>query len=302
VTGPSGVAVWKALRSVKGMGPTRLTEIALRLNQQGLTLEEAWHDPNEPLLDVVRSALGQAIENESRGEELPSGVEVLTPETDSYPRERLNPRLPLSPVLYVFGNASLLSAPGVAVSGSRRSSPAALRYVKTLVQVLTSNGMNVVSGHAAGVDEVAHVTALATGGTTTIVAAEGLGQFKAKKSLSLVDEASFVVVSEFEPAERWTAFRAMKRNSTIAALADAVVVVAAGRSGGAWAQAELSLRAKKTVLVPDVHSPDAEGNQELIQMGAVPLDPSRPAEVMDYLIESPRDTEVDAKQLNMLDI
>jgi DNA processing protein len=280
------------------MGPARLTQIALTLSRRGLTIEDALRDGKDPVLEFVRSELQQALKLELIEEELPSGAQVLTPESEYYPRQRLDLRLPLSPILYVSGNAALLSAPGVAISGSRKSSPEALRYVGRLVQLLTSSGLNIVSGHAAGVDEAAHVTALTTGGTTTIVAAEGLGRFNVKKSIPLEDQTSFALLSEFAPSDRWTGFRAMKRNSTIAALADGVVVVAAGLSGGSRAQAELCLRAKKPVLVPDVRTPDAPGNQELIKMGAIPIDPSRPEQVLDYLRD---DAGHDETQLKLLD-
>lgn len=296
----SHLAIWSALKSVKGMGPSRLTEIALMVSQQGLTIAEAIREMNSSLLTKLQPEIARVMRENSPHEQLPHGVHVLSPESDLYPGQRLDPRLPLSPILYFSGNGSLLSAPGVAVSGSRKSSLGALRYVRSLVELLTAHGLNVVSGHAAGVDEMAHVTALNSGGTTTIVAAEGLARFKVRKSLKEADEASYVVVSEFEPAEAWTSFRAMKRNSAIAALADVVVVVAAGFTGGSRAQAELCLRAGKKVLVPNVHTLDAEGNQELIKMGAIPLDPLRPEEVIDHLQARPREGSV-AKQMNFLD-
>jgi predicted Rossmann fold nucleotide-binding protein DprA/Smf involved in DNA uptake len=75
----------------------------------------------------------------------------------------------------------------------------------------------------------------------------------------------------------------MARNATIAALADAVVVVASGLRGGSFAQGELCLDSGKRLFVPDFPDEVAPGNQRLIQGGAVPLDPETPAAVVRLL-------------------
>jgi predicted Rossmann fold nucleotide-binding protein DprA/Smf involved in DNA uptake len=63
----------------------------------------------------------------------------------------------------------------------------------------------------------------------------------------------------------------MQRNSTIAALSDRVVVMAAGKSGGSWEMAQLCLKRKKPLFVLDVEPDVSEGNQMLIRAGAIPF-------------------------------
>jgi predicted Rossmann fold nucleotide-binding protein DprA/Smf involved in DNA uptake len=72
----------------------------------------------------------------------------------------------------------------------------------------------------------------------------------------------------------------MQRNSTIAGLADRVLVAAAGTSGGSWEMAQLCLKRKKSLFVLDLDPETAPGNQKLIQMGATPVDLSEPEVVL----------------------
>ena len=66
------------------------------------------------------------------------------------------------------------------------------------LSLLAGNKINIVSGFAAGVDMNAHRAALAAGGTTTVVLAEGILRFRVKKEIrDLWDENRTLVVSEF---------------------------------------------------------------------------------------------------------
>jgi len=257
----------------------------LGLLEGGIGLSETLRQDPQVLiqLGLEPDLLDQLISTEgalNRLGELPDDIQILTPDDERYPIERIDLELPLSPILYVAGNLHLLRGNAIAISGARSAPVEALRYVQRLTKVVADEGWNVVSGHAAGVDETAHAGAIAAGGTTTIVAAEGLLNFRPKSGLNISDSDSFLIVSQFEPAERWSGYRAMERNTTIAALSDAVVVVAAGTKGGSWAQGNLCLKANKPLLVPDVPPEVASGNRRLIELGAIPLDPKSPEDAI----------------------
>ena len=286
-TSTESLKAWYTLSNTRGVGPKRVAKIMLALSKTGIGLPAAVHQPQlltqlglEP--DLV-DRLMHVDEATDHFERLPPNVQILTPEDERYPIERIDPALPLVPILYAAGNLQLFHERGIAVSGSRSAPAEALRYVQGLARFLAEQGWNVISGHAVGVDETAHASAIAAGGTTTIVAAEGLLSFRPKARLNLSDSDSFLLVSQFEPAARWSGFRAMERNTTIAALSDAVVVVAADTKGGSWAQGNLCLKANKPLLVPDVPREVAPGNQRLIELGAIPLDPHAPERVLDNL-------------------
>jgi len=79
------------------------------------------------------------------------------------------------------------------------------------------------------------------------------------------------IVSEFPPDAPWSGPRAMQRNSTIAALSDTVVVIAAGESGGSWEMGQLCLKKGKRLFVLETSDDAAPGNRKLIRAGAEPV-------------------------------
>ena len=132
-------------------------------------------------------------------------------------------------------------------------------------------------------DQAAHAAALDAGGTTTAVLAEGLASFEDRFSDGGVDSDSWLLASSLPPDVAWSKFHAMDRNRTIAALADAVVVVAAGTSGGSWEQGVTCLKAGKRLLVPDFDPDIAPCNRRLIAKGAAPFDPEHPEAVLSLI-------------------
>ncbi|MGH7542487.1 MAG: DNA-processing protein DprA [Gemmatimonadota bacterium] len=216
-------------------------------------------------------------------DEPPEGSVLLTPDDPDYPVESLDPQLPLPVLLYAAGNVRLLRTRGVAVSGSRAAARPAIRLASRIAGLLAENGFGVISGHAAGIDETAHKGALYAGGTTTAVLAEGLSNFSPRPGLKGADPDRILVISGFRPARKWTIYQAMERNNWIAALAQAVVVIASDVRGGSWTQARLCLKAGKRLLVPDFTEAVAPGNRALIKQGALPIDPEDPRSVLEFV-------------------
>jgi DNA processing protein len=131
----------------------------------------------------------------------------------------------------------------------------------------------VVSGYAKGVDTASHLAALDAGGTTIAVLAEGLDHFRLKKAyreLLSADsvERKMLILSQFPPAQRWSAGAAMTRNQVIVGLSQALVVVEAGETGGTLKAGETALRGKRRVLVLGGPNGAPRGNEQLIAAGA----------------------------------
>lgn len=70
------------------------------------------------------------------------------------------------PVLWVRGRVDVLSAPSVAIVGSRAASPYGLSVAAQLAGDLAARGLVIVSGLARGIDSAAHRGALAGAGVT----------------------------------------------------------------------------------------------------------------------------------------
>lgn len=165
----------------------------------------------------------------------------LVPITDpAYPPHlvhRVSPeRAPT--VLTFIGDASLWKAPGVAISGSRKSGPAGLAFAREAGRAVARAGEVVVCGLAAGVDREALEGALEAGGRALGIAPEGLMQSRWPRRREIAD-GRLTIVSEFAPEDRWSAGRAMARNRTLAGFSSALVIADCVASGGTTDQLEV---------------------------------------------------------------
>jgi DNA processing protein len=235
-----------------------------------------------PFLTDAQSAAFE--QNEDRISRLVESLEAkrvsLIPISDSsYPaalRARLQEKAP--PILFVIGNPALLNTPGVGFCGSRQASEKGIATAEDCSQQLATAGLDVVSGFASGVDVAAHRAALEAGGTTTVVLAEGILQFKVKGELRDVwDSERAVVVSEFLPGLPWNVHHAMQRNRTICGLSLAMVLIEARERGGSFEAGKTSLELEVPLFAAVYEGmPDsATGNSELLGKGAKPLMRSR---------------------------
>ncbi|MFC1531516.1 DNA-processing protein DprA [Gemmatimonadota bacterium] len=269
-----------ALLEIRGVGPARARRIISDLHGLGLECGEVVRSPrglsgllSDEVLDEFESGLN-AAENVCSVLEK-SGVVIVAIGDDDYPCRVANLLGNKSPiVLMLKGNTNLLSAEGVGFCGSRKASGRSLVAARETAVQVVSQGVNVVSGYAAGVDTEVHLAALETHGTTTVVLPEGISHFRVKQSLeSAWDWQRTLVVSQFPPGLPWQARNAMRRNSTICALANALVVIEAGVSGGSFEAGLTGLDLGLPVFAASYgDSPDsAPGNELLRDKGARPL-------------------------------
>jgi DNA processing protein len=221
------------------------------------------------------------------------GVQVLSWRDDAYPAhllERLEEKAP--PIMYVYGAPENLAELGVAFSGSRHVSEQGIEHTIQLTQDAVKQGYSVISGHAPGVDSVAHRTALESGGITILVIPEGILKFRLRTELrDLYQQSpeSVLVVSEFPPQMSWSAGNAMIRNKTIIGLSKALCVIEAGDTGGTLNAGQTALKFGVPVLVLDYPQPpkSAAGNSMLLQNGARPVSVTPRATLPDPLDDVP---------------
>lgn len=183
-----------------------------------------------------------------------------------------------SPMLSTLGNLGLLDTPGLGFCGSRKASEKGIAVTIDCAEQAVKVGFTVISGNAAGVDLVAHHTALVQGGATILVLAEGIEHFRIKRELRPVwDWARVLVISQFVPEAIWKAYRAMERNDVIIALSRAMIVVEAGDTGGTLAAGLRTLQLGKPLFVADYENIEnvAPGNAQLLGKGASRLRRSR---------------------------
>jgi len=176
------------------------------------------------------------------------------------------------PSLFYMGSSELLNAPGIGMCGSRNATEQGLKAATVCAEVAAHQGLVVISGYARGVDMAAHVSALATGGTTIIVLPEGINRFNVKRGTfaEVWDQARVLVVSQFAPTRPWSAGAAMARNAVIIGLSLALVVVEASEKGGTLAAGTTALDLNRRVITLEF-AQTPPGNSALLRRGAVPV-------------------------------
>jgi DNA processing protein len=197
----------------------------------------------------------------------------VTPRDAAYPPRVLALESPPDP-LWIEGDAASLATRAVAIVGTRRMTAYGERVARELAAACAGAGVVVVSGFAQGIDSAAHRGALDAGGRTVAVLGEGIALFLAtvrgrRRPLVPRVRENGALVSQYQPnfcAHPWTY---AKRNATIAALAEAVVVVEAGEGSGALITAAGARRLGRPVFaVPGpIGSSASVGTNVLIASG-----------------------------------
>jgi len=270
--------IWYNIAITDGLGPVALQKILLRLNAlqvgvfelQGKSEQWLSHELGLPM--SVATRLNDQLLSLLEPPRCEEPVQLLLPGDDDFPIERMthaNPPLPA--LLWALGDTSLLnsSVATIGIAGSRDTTDDILELARELAASASRAGVCVVSGLAQGVDTAAHEGALIGRSGTIGVMASGINKHKGPVPEDGPESICFV--SQFSPDDPWSGPRAMQRNSTIAALSDRVVVMAAGKSGGSWEMAQLCLKRKKPLFVFDIDNNVAEANQTLIRAGAIPF-------------------------------
>jgi len=185
---------------------------------------------------------------------------------DRFPTKLLSLKHPPKE-LHAAGNLRFSERPSIAIVGSRHSSEHGLDIAARIARVAAEAGIVVVSGYAKGVDTAAHLAALEARGDTVFVLPFGFKHFHVKRELKpLVSPEHVLAISQFPFGQPWFASAAMKRNEIVCGLADCVIVVEAGETGGTVEAARTAHALGKRLYVVDFQdpAPSAIGNAYLI--------------------------------------
>ncbi len=172
--------------------------------------------------------------------------------------------------------AGIAGAPVVAIVGCRRATSPGRALARALGRGLAERGAVVVSGLAHGIDAAAHEGALDASGVTVAVLGCGVDVPYPRRNRDLARRVAEggALVSEYWPGTPPAPWRFPARNRIVAGLAEAVVVVEAGRRSGALITADFALELGRPVLaVPGWPGALAsEGCNALLRAGAALLE------------------------------
>jgi DNA processing protein len=269
------LAAWIELSLVPGLGGQRLRAL---LSTFGLPTE-VLKATRSQLSRVVPEALAAGILERSSASEVEKALrwaaqpehKVLTLADTDYPKQLLEIADPPA-LLYVAGNAKLLSSPALAVVGSRNATPQGLNNAQSFARAFSEAGLVIVSGLAIGVDSAAHRGGLEGRGSTIAVLGTGIDIVYPRRNEALAGEILLrgALVSEFPLGTPPSAGNFPRRNRLISGLARGCLVVEAALDSGSLITARLAAEQGREVLaIPgSIHSPLSRGCHALIKQGA----------------------------------
>ena len=271
-----------SLLALPGLGPRRLTALVAAFGSPA----DAWHAVREdrlggvdlPIPGAKRSEVVRAWRQAAQRIEADVllrqhrafGITILDPGHPAWPEAfRGDPEPPR--LLFTLGDPAVLHSVSVAIVGTRRCTAAGAAVARELGHDLGAAGVGVVSGLALGIDGAAHRGSMRADGPTIGVVATGLDVVYPRRHADLWHQVATrgVLVSEAPlgtSGERW---RFPSRNRLIASLAQVVVVVESGITGGSMSTVDAAVDRGVTVMaVPGpVRSPASAGSNQLLADG-----------------------------------
>ena len=185
-------------------------------------------------------------------------------------------------LLYYRGAWELAYSPCVAVVGTRQPTQKGVQRAAQAAKLLVENGYTVVSGLAAGIDTVAHRTAMKLGGRTIAVIGTHIGGSYPRVNEELQREiaAKDLVISQVPilryerggatnpTANRWFF---PERNKTMSALTQATLIIEAGETSGTLVQARAALQQGRKLFLLDslFDRPDLTWPRKFLEEGAI---------------------------------
>lgn len=162
-------------------------------------------------------------------------------------------------VIYYQGWWDLIGSRCVAVVGTRKPTDVAISQTRELVRVLAKDGFTIVSGLAAGIDTVAHETAIGLNSPTIAVIGTPLSGSYPRQNAELQRKIAtdHLLISQV-PVCRYADqnFRLNsrffpERNITMSALTEATIIVEASDTSGTLIQARAALKQGRKLFILD---------------------------------------------------
>jgi DNA processing protein len=198
-------------------------------------------------------------------------IDIVSIYDDGYPqilKEIYNPPF----ILYQKGRYLEQDNRAVAIVGSRKGTDYGKRVTFDIARSLAEAGVTIVSGLAVGLDTEAHKGALAGGGRTIAILANGLDQIYPASNTALAQE---IIKNGCLFSEQPFGMPPLKqnfpaRNRIISGLSEGVLITEADEKSGTLHTASFALEQNRQIYaVPGpVYNPLAKGPNSLLKHGA----------------------------------
>ena len=268
---------WLALAQTQGLGSTRARRLVEFFGSVEAVFRASLTELEATGIQAVSAqSLGTGRSMELAQEELirakAAGARVVAIGDPVYPPQ-LNQIYDPPLVLYVRGDACLLTLPGIALVGTRHPTPYGTGMAERLSCDLAAHGLVIISGMARGVDTAGHRGAIAGKGKTIAVFGTGVDVIYPKENSRLSEQILALggaLISEF-PISTFAAPQNFPiRNRIISGMSIGVLVVEAAEYSGTRITARCALEQSRDVYaVPgNVTNKNSWGPNTLIKQGA----------------------------------
>lgn len=213
----------------------------------------------------------EKIINNSASKLLHKGINFFHRESPEYP-ERLSELYDSPNLLYYIGRLPDFSRPILAIVGSRRATIYGRKMAREFSAKLAQQGIQIVSGMAAGVDAAGHMGALDVGGYTLGILGGGIDTAYPVENFNLYQKVyeNGGVISEYNIGISPQKWMFPMRNRLISGIADGVFVTEAGERSGSLITADQGLEQGKDIFALPGRITDhlSRGCNYLISQGA----------------------------------
>jgi DNA processing protein len=225
-------------------------DIAIEAMEAGSAVDVWHHHVPEALFEAPRGVTPASVADDVRAW-VAAGLHVI-PITDPCYPERLKGVRQAPPLIFAKGKL-LPDDTGICVVGSRSASEHGRQFAADVARELTARGVSIVSGLARGIDTAAHRAALDAGGRTVAVIGTGVTRAYPAENRALQEEIATrgLLLSQFWPQAPPRKHTFLQRNATMSGYAMATVVVEAGETSGARAQARMAVEHGRQVILTD---------------------------------------------------
>jgi DNA processing protein len=199
-------------------------------------------------------------------------INAITIFDKDYPAKLNNLGNKKPPIIYVKGDKKVLSKPFIAVIGTRNPTQYAKNVGEQLVKkTLTITDDVIVSGLALGCDAIAHDVTLKTGRITCAVLPSGFNKIVPKQHIKLAEEivsSRGCLITEYLPNSEATKYTYIERDSIVAALSFAVIVIQCDVESGTMHTVDAAKSMKKNIgcYIPSEKEQNGfEGNYYIVK-------------------------------------
>ncbi|MBN1500718.1 MAG: DNA-protecting protein DprA [Spirochaetes bacterium] len=271
---------WIALEQAEGIGFSSMQKIYDTLSPLNLSISDLFDLTEKEIISefnfnshIVKGIISAAGILEETEEDylniVEAGIKPLMFFEENYPHHIIDLlKSSAPPILFCFGNTSLLKKPSGAILGHSEISSKGENIAYQSSKILASHDITVISGLSKGSGTIVHKSAIENSGTTIGVLPCGMFTFSmSEKIKEIFNPDNFLIISPFRTNEPYNEFNAMARNRLICALSKAVFIVEAPEVSGIFEAVKSASKLHIPVFTAEYSEfpESASGNMKMIK-------------------------------------